>query len=114
MDEFRAVTRALNAAGEIKPGSLLQLLDTLSGVLTTLAGTANMITDIAEHVDLEMWVDLRAVAPLYESAAGVMAESEAVRQAMQRLRTLYAEEIEVEHKQAEQTVRTLNPMVKAA
>ncbi|TDC81917.1 hypothetical protein E1193_13525 [Micromonospora sp. KC606] len=111
MDEFRAVTRALAAAGEVEPKSLLQLLDACSGILTTLAGTANLITDIAEHADTEMWVDVRAVGPLYEAASGVMAESDAVRRAMERLRQLYAEEIEVEHKREDGSVRQLNPQV---
>jgi hypothetical protein len=114
MDQFRAVTRALNAAGEAEPKSLLALLDALTGVLSTLAGTANMITDIAEHADTEMYVDLRAVGPLYEAASGVMAESETIRRAMKRIHDLYAEEIAVEHKQADGKVRTLNPKVVAS
>jgi hypothetical protein len=111
MDEFRAVTRALNAAGEVEPTSLLGLLDTLTGVLGTLAGTANMITDLAEHADTTMWIDLRAVSPLYEAASGVMAESETIRRAMKRIHDLYAEEIAVEHKRDDGKVRTLNPKV---
>lgn len=111
MDEFRAVTRALNAAGEVEPKSLLGLLDALTGVLGTLAGAANMITDIAEHADSTMWLDLRAVGPMYEAASGVMAESETIRRAMQRIRDLYAEEIAVEYKQEDGKVRTLNPKV---
>lgn len=111
MDEFRAVTRSLAAAGEVEPKSLLALLDTLGGVLATIAGTANLITDVAEHADTEMWIDLRAVGPLYEAASGVMAESETVRRAMERIRALYAEEIEVEHKREDGKVRQLNPKV---
>ncbi|MBM0275311.1 hypothetical protein [Micromonospora tarensis] len=111
MDEFRAVTRALNAAGEVEPKSLLALLDACSGVLTTLAGAANMITDIAEHADINMHVDLRGVAGLYEAASGVMAESETVRRAMKRIQDLYAEEIEVERKRDDGKVRPLNPKV---
>lgn len=111
MDEFRAVTRALNAAGEVEPTSLLGLLDALTGALSTLAGTANMITDIAEHADTKMWIDLRAVGPLYEAASGVMAESETIRRAMKRINDLYAEEIAVEHKRDDGKVRSLNPQV---
>ena len=111
MDEFRAVTRALNTAGEIEPKSLLALLDACSGVLTSIAGAANMITDIAEHADINMHVDLRGVAPLYEAASGVMAESETVRRAMKRIQELYAEEIEVERKRDDGKVRPLNPKV---
>lgn len=111
MDEFRAVTRALNTAGEVEPKSLLALLDTCSGMLTSIAATANMITDIAEHADTEMWLDLRAVGPLYEAASGVMAESETVRRAMKRIQDLYAEEIEVERKRDDGKVRPLNPKV---
>jgi hypothetical protein len=111
MDEFRAVTRALNAAGEVEPKSLLALLDACSGILTTIAAAANMITDIAEHADVEMHVDLRGVAGLYEAASGVMAESETVRRAMKRVGELYAEEIEVERKRDDGKVRPLNPKV---
>lgn len=111
MDEFRAVSRALAAAGEVEPKSLLGLLDACTGLLTTIAGAANLITDIAEHADTEMWVDLRAVTPLYEAASGVMAEGEAIRRAVKRLRELYAEEIAVEYKQDDGKVRTLNPKV---
>jgi hypothetical protein len=111
MDQFRAVNRALAAAGEIEPKSLLALLDACSGVLTSLAATANMITDIAEHADINMHVDLRGVAPLYEAASGVMAESDTVRRAMKRIQDLYAEEIEVERKRDDGKVRPLNPKV---
>lgn len=114
MDEFRAVTRALNAAGDIQPASLLKFLEALNGVQTTLASAANMITDITEHADLEMWVDLRVLGPLYEVAGNVAAETQTVRTAMGRLRDLYAAEIEVEEKAAEGVVRTLNPKITAA
>jgi len=111
MDEFRAVTRALNAASEIRPTSLLELLESLTGIQAALAGLANTITDIAEYADLEMNVDLRGIAPLYEAAGAVMAEATTVRTAMARIRSLYEEEIAVEEKAQEQRVRPLNPKV---
>ncbi|MFI2577680.1 hypothetical protein ACH5AJ_36405 [Streptomyces rochei] len=111
MDEFRAVSRALAQAGEVEPKSLLGLLDACTGLLTSIAGLSALITDVAEHADTTMWVDLRAVGPLYEAAAGVMAEGEAIRRAMKRIQDLYAEEIAVEHKQDDGKVRPLNPQV---
>ncbi|WP_329013292.1 hypothetical protein OG271_04120 [Micromonospora rifamycinica] len=111
MDEFRAVSRALAHAGEIEPKSLLGLLNACTGLLTSIAGVSALITDVAEHADTTMWVDLRAVGPLYEAAAGVMAEGEAIRRAMKRIQDLYAEEIAVEHKQDDGKVRPLNPQV---
>lgn len=114
MDEFRAVTRALNAAGEIQPAGLLKLLEAGQGVQTSLASFANMVTDITEYADLEMWVDLRVLGPMYEVASNIAAEAQTVRAAMKKLRDLYAEEIAVEEKAAEGVVRTLNPKVTAA
>ncbi|MEU7617170.1 hypothetical protein AB0B27_13900 [Micromonospora rifamycinica] len=112
MDQFRAVTRTLNTAGEeVKPATLLGLLEACTGMLTSIAGLTSMITDIAEHADMEMHVDLRPVGKLYEAAAGVMAESETVRRAMSQISDLYAEVIAVERKVAEGGVRPLNPRV---
>ncbi|MBX7264908.1 hypothetical protein KIF24_01800 [Micromonospora sp. Llam7] len=111
MDEFRAVNRALAAAGEIEPKTLLQLLEVLTGVQTALTGVANLVNDVTDYADRQMWVDLRAVSLLYDAAGNVLVETQTIRAAMKKIRDLYAEEIAVEEKADEGKVRPLNPQV---
>jgi hypothetical protein len=112
MDEFRALSRAFNAAGEIEPTSLHGLLDAMAGIQTGIVGLSNLINEITGYADVEMWVDPRVLRPMYDAANNVLAETSGITAAITQLRRLYEPRLQAEEEAAKPAAgapRKLNP-----
>jgi hypothetical protein len=114
--EFRAISRACANAGEaIAPKTLHGLLDALAGVSGALVAVAGLIDDVAAYGDREMWVDPRAIGPVYEVAAHITGELDTLRKSMAKIREMYAAQLDVENAATDPAPagrpRPLNPQV---
>lgn len=121
MDDFRRIARTIDKAGEIEPKSLHGLLDVMTGLMTTVVAVSNLVGEVADYADQEMWVDPVAIGPLYELSGQMQTDTSKVREAMTKIRNLYPAQLKAEEEASDNKdgqrksngPRPLNPQLMA-